>query len=146
MNIAEGLKAASAKRKQIQEEAAQAVKDIAAPGFKLFMDEHPEIAAIRWEQYTPYFNDGDPCVFRVGELYYKLVGGDETGGDYGDGFEYLSTYRKPEGFMDQQWVKDLKELGSAISGAKDEMLAAFGDHVRVIVTKEGVDVEEYEHD
>lgn len=28
-----------------------------------------EIAAIGWAQYTPYFNDGDPCIFHIGEVY-----------------------------------------------------------------------------
>lgn len=143
MNIIEGLQAASAKRQQIQEEAAAAVKAIAAPGFELFMREHPNIEAIRWTQHTPYFNDGEECVFSVGELYYKLVGAD---GEDEDDFEYLSSYSKPEGFDQQQWFKDLEQLASAISGSDEEMLAAFGDHVRVTVTKEGVDVEEYEHD
>ena len=31
----------------------------------------PEIAALRWRQYTPYFNDGEPCTFSVNDLYAK---------------------------------------------------------------------------
>lgn len=34
---------------------------------KLFFDECPGIQAVIWSQYTPYFNDGDECVFRVNE-------------------------------------------------------------------------------
>lgn len=34
---------------------------------KLFFDECPKVQAVVWSQYTPYFNDGDECVFRVNE-------------------------------------------------------------------------------
>ena len=33
--------------------------------FKEFFDNNPGIKAVVWTQYTPYFNDGDECVFRV---------------------------------------------------------------------------------
>lgn len=35
---------------------------------------HPEVTGIAWTQYTPYFNDGDPCVFSVGEPYFSFQG------------------------------------------------------------------------
>lgn len=146
MSIVAALSELSGKRKAIEEQAREQAKNILAPGLQQFMTDHPEIEAIRWEQYTPYFNDGDPCEFSVGEIHYKLASGDEEAGDEEDGFEYLSSYGKPEGFAEQPWYKALEELGSALSGSEDELLAAFGDHVRVIVTKDGVDVEEYEHD
>jgi hypothetical protein len=44
---------------------------------------HDEVSGICWNQYTPYFNDGEPCVFRVGEVYFSLVGAEKE--DY---FEY----------------------------------------------------------
>ncbi len=34
---------------------------------KLFFDECPKVQAVIWSQYTPYFNDGDECVFSVNE-------------------------------------------------------------------------------
>jgi hypothetical protein len=146
MSIVAALSELSGKRKAIEEQAREQAKSILAPGLQQFMTDHPEVAALRWSQYTPYFNDGDPCVFSVGELYYKLVGGDEEAGDEEDGFEYLSSYGKPAEFAQQPWYKALEELSSALSGSEDELLAAFGDHVQVIVTKAGVDVEEYSHD
>lgn len=32
---------------------------------KELQTQHPFIESISWQQYTPYFNDGDPCVFRT---------------------------------------------------------------------------------
>ena len=34
---------------------------------KLFFDECPKIQAVIWSQYTPYFNDGDECIFGVND-------------------------------------------------------------------------------
>jgi len=31
------------------------------------------IDSFGWTQYTPYFNDGDPCVFSVGEPWFRTV-------------------------------------------------------------------------
>jgi hypothetical protein len=45
--------------------------------------------SIKWEQYTPYFNDGDVCEFSVGEVRFRIDPESEDG-DYDDGF--LSTY------------------------------------------------------
>lgn len=43
---------------------------------KAFFEACPGVQAIAWTQYTPYFNDGDPCVFSVGELYFVVAGFD----------------------------------------------------------------------
>jgi len=37
----------------------------------------PEIESVYWAQYTPYFNDGDSCVFSVHEPQYRLAGDEE---------------------------------------------------------------------
>jgi len=38
--------------------------------FQKAFDEIPSLQSIEWTQYTPYFNDGDACVFGVNELYF----------------------------------------------------------------------------
>lgn len=51
------------------------------------------VETVRWEQFTPYFNDGDACEFGTGEVRVKLAerfGVDEYGGDYADG--YITSY------------------------------------------------------
>jgi hypothetical protein len=45
------------------------------------------VAGIKWDQYIPYFNDGEPCEFGVGEVRVLLAGDieiDEDQSDYGD--------------------------------------------------------------
>lgn len=33
----------------------------------------PFIDAFGWTQFTPYFNDGDPCVFSVGSVWFRTT-------------------------------------------------------------------------
>lgn len=54
-------------RKVMKGQGKEAVKG----AFADFFQDHPEAKAIVWTQYTPYFNDGDACVFRVNELELK---------------------------------------------------------------------------
>lgn len=40
--------------------------------FVEFFGKHPMAKAVVWTQYTPYFNDGDACVFRLNEPELKV--------------------------------------------------------------------------
>jgi hypothetical protein len=51
-------------KKLMQETGASALKEV----FQDFFDAHPEVRSVVWTQCTPYFNDGDPCVFGLSEL------------------------------------------------------------------------------
>lgn len=37
----------------------------------------PRVSAIRWTQYTPYFMDGEVCVFSAGDLQVRVLGAPE---------------------------------------------------------------------
>jgi hypothetical protein len=37
---------------------------------KSFFEAAPEIKAVIWSQYTPYFNDGDECIFGINEMNF----------------------------------------------------------------------------
>jgi hypothetical protein len=121
----------------------------------------PGVLAIRWEQYTPYFNDGDPCVFSVGDWRFKLdTEVDDEKTEYGDG--YLTTwddairgweYRRDE---NNQLVKvrthpGRPDIESAfknlnLNAFEDVCRRNFGDHAQVTATKDGFEVEYYEHE
>jgi hypothetical protein len=55
------VKEVEALKEKMKSEGELALKE----SFKDFFDAHPEARGIKWSQYTPYFNDGDACVFRV---------------------------------------------------------------------------------
>ena len=135
---------------------------------------NPLFKSVGWVQYTPYFNDGDPCVFSVNEPYFVCVGEDvnEEDEDY-DPWEFKENHGvewgehpvlgKEGSHYDRgvgQWVKEpyegehepefrlAKAFSDAIqSGAFDNVLLdAFGDHADITVKPTGITVEYYSHD
>ena len=97
---------------------------------------HSILERFAWTQYTPYFNDGDPCEFSA-HVDYPEVNDDE------EFFYYSDSKKKP---TDPFTVAGLAvvEFLKAFSG--DDLEEMFGDHCKVTVTREGVEVEEYDHD
>ena len=98
-----------------------------------------DVVAIRWTQYSPHFNDGDPCVFSVYEADVKFKDTEEDAGDHEDGFE--NEYSR-EGKS-----KTFDKINAVIQKIPTEaMLDMFGDGIQVTVTADGIETEEYEHD
>lgn len=64
--ISEQQKEIAEIRTKFKEAFKSQFKDIT----KQFFEENPEIKCITWSQFTPYFNDGEPCVFGVGEVKF----------------------------------------------------------------------------
>lgn len=131
------------------------------------------VKAVVWRQYTPYFNDGDPCEFNVHDFGVRLSGrfniGEEDG-DWEDGVltgSDLYTYKssRPD-WNDREAMnafysesnrlyklngQDTQEIADALAAVKVQEFEAvcksnFGDHAIVTATKEGFNVEEYSHD
>lgn len=152
-------------KQKFQQEGQALFKD----AFLEFFDKNPNINAVMWNQYTPYFNDGDECVFSVTGPRFTNAKDD----DLND----ISSYGEYEGENETIWVTDgTSELTSdrpyykktqdkvAASGgvdidscifleklflddAMEEILKAlFDDHNHIIATRSGFDVSEYEHD
>ena len=144
-----------------------------APIMQAVLDDEG-ITAFGWHQYTPYFNDGDPCVFSTYGVWAARIedvdpddpdtfDGDDLDIDYGnrlggyEGGEWVPDpdnvpFNKRVGAQyvgpDQARFDRCKALSSAIdSGAFDDvLLEAFGDHAAVTVKREGITVEFYSHD
>jgi len=124
--------------KKIYEAAVQAVEknDIVAVLTPLF-EQYPQVLSVRWRQYTPYFNDGDPCRFRVGDCHFKFHDTEEEAGDYEDGFESYSENLEKK--------KAMNAFESALCIDQDIMERVFGDHAEVTVDRDGVSIDEYDH-
>jgi hypothetical protein len=122
--------------------------------FSEFFKEVPECTAVIWTQYSPYFNDGEECVFRVysstftncpvDQLEYigcgEYVGEEEniwTYGDdsYGDGPQH--NIRPAMDALDR--LIHCREMSGILQ-------AMFGNHVEVTATAEGFDIDDYDHD
>lgn len=113
------------------------------------------VEALRWMQYTPYFNDGEPCEFGFhwGEVKLDERFG-EVEGEYGE--DWLSEYDLYSGYKPQVFKvngQDTEEIYNALqsfeakAGHFENVLKLnFGDHAQVTATREGFSVEYYDHD
>ena len=128
--------------------------------FVEFFALYPFIITIRWVQYTPYFNDGEECVFSVNEpeievsasylqSHPDLVAGtcDAASGDEEPSERFISSWNVVKRNKDKypelyDAVEGIKELFNA----EDILRHVFGEHAEVVVTPEKIVVEEYVHD
>lgn len=135
----------AAAKAAFQEKATSALE----AAFKEAFDSHPEIEAITWHQFTPYFNDGETCEFRVGEFYVtntKNSGDVSTWGELETEDEsvfLVDRYSDKEKKYSNVWEIE-KFFDSDIGN--DIALAAYGDHVMVFVTRDSISIDEFEHD
>jgi hypothetical protein len=143
--------------RQVREESQRLLNE----GFAEVFSKYPKLNRFSWNQYTPYFNDGEECVFRVNT--YSLIPDftDEPGEDHD--YEYTkgdsiwnSSARKYEDVP----VSDEKKLNNEaydeiydIITAIDEvtMKAMYGNHITVTVSKNedgslSTSTEDYDHD
>lgn len=144
-----------------------------APIMQALLDDEG-IARFGWRQYTPYFNDGDACVFSARGVWAArpedldpedpdTIDTGELDIDYGSrlgGYEGGEWVPDPENAPlnklvgaryegpDQARYDRCRLLSQAIESGRfdDVLLDAFGDHAEITVTREGITVESYEHD
>lgn len=116
--------------------------------FLPFLQKWDQVKFFRWTQYTPFYNDGDPCVFNVHDLY-GYTDGDDPDASEGTVYGWSGTkYLEPQ-FGDKagEVLSDFKALTKEFGNIpKDVMQDLFGDHAQITVTREGIDVAEYSHD
>lgn len=138
-------------RKEYQKAAQREFK----AGLAELFEQCAEIQSISWTQYTPWFNDGDECVFRVNNEEPTVNGYSEYDDeDEGDGVNILLKARETVGYP----AKPNPDYDPACAEIKNKILAflgsfdndaysdMFGDHVRVTATRSGVVIEEHSHD
>jgi len=152
-------------RRQFQERAQELFKSIT----KEFFEKNPGITGVVWTQYTPYFNDGETCEFSVNDCTFTNAPIDEldniSWGDYDGDTEGVWATENVAHVLstDREYYKEMRELIMSKGGVdpescklfsdaicssemEDVMLAMFGDHVKVIATRTGFDVDDFSHD
>lgn len=131
----EALKAAKKSYEdQVKSVGQETIKEVLGELFKRF----PVIEAVRWKQYTPYFNDGDPCVFGCNAGYCDV----RFAGDVD--FSREGYYSGPEQSDKEEAIEAFQ---SALGDIPEDVYeTVFGDHSQVIATRDSIEVEEYEHD
>jgi hypothetical protein len=142
----EAMNAAIEEMKASQERIAKIAQDAFSKGAKLIFDNHPNLESFAWNQYTPYFNDGDTCYFRVSSDFesMKINGEDVYDWEYDSRRDGGVGYHHPD-FPDGTLASDLENLIGSFE--EDTLLKIFGDHVEVTIARGGkTSVEEYDHE
>lgn len=116
----------------------------------------PHVEAVRWEQYTPYFNDGDACVFNVCEATVRLdVSDEEFLYDFdlrtpGKGSSWQERYENSvyeyEGVDTTEIYSKLYALNCEMGHHDQILLEKFGDPAQVTYDGKEFNVEFYDHD
>lgn len=144
--------------KKQQEEFSKKAKASLTELFKATLEAHPEIHFIAWTQYAPYFNDGEECLFSVHPMFASnctdpsdVRYGEYEGEDIEEGEAPIWVYDGDYGNygdVPANVEASLDELSEVIQSSEieDVLHTAFGNHVRVVVTREGISTEEYDHD
>lgn len=121
-------------KKELQKEGKEAFSLATAD---LFLN-HPPLKSFGWKQYTPYFNDGDPCVFRV------CSDPDINGVD---GYDLYEDEQVP-GYTDYESMDSVRDdIDQLINALPDEIMETIFGEGRVTIHRDGtIETEEYDHD
>lgn len=141
------------------------VKDGLNTAFSEFFAKYPEFSSIEWEQYTDYFNDGEECTFSVHEKTYTPNEEMFPRIDERRGFREPSAYERSSKYYTEEvafydaFPDSVKARFNALENAWEDFKATldsipeelyqdvFGDHKRIVVTAEGITVEDFsDHD
>lgn len=128
------------------DEAMVPMKAELAESVAALLEEIGAHAKLTWTQYTPYFNDGDPCTFHAGTP--KLVIGDETGmcGGSQEYDLYEGSGRHINNDLHRSVFERLAKLWDAVND-EDMLLKLFGDHTEVTIHADGtINADECDHD
>jgi len=137
--IPQEIKTFLKKKKELDDHVSTMGKKSLNGVFREVFDKDEAVDMIRWTQYTPHFNDGEPCVFGIRSVYIHFEGHDE-GGDYDNGF--LDAYELNGSYNKPSVGKALNTLDGMMNDLEDVFNTVFGDGVEVTVHRSGkIDVD-----
>lgn len=122
--------------------------------FSGIFDQLPDLRAVSWLQYTPYFNDGDECVFSVHSPQFtnatpeNINAWGEIVNDSPELWVVDTEYMNKLDNVPPAVIPVATAVGNIITNRemREVLKDMFGDHVRVIVTRNGIDVYDFDHD
>jgi len=138
--------------KKLKEEMQEAIKK----EFMRLIDEN--IISIKWNQYTPYFNDGEECTFGMGDFEYEfseaqmalLTEKEKAQSDYDDNYFNIYSLVRMEGKNIKSFEK-ISKFESMIDSLDADLRenifkTTFGDHVEIIFDGKKFHINDYDHE
>lgn len=146
--------------KKLKKEMLEASNKIFTDLTKTIFEDHPKVKSFGWNQYTPYFNDGETCTFSANIDYIHINGSpvdesnwisETTITNYGtwnrEKREYEGRTEVPNLDYDPELVSASDEIREFLRNFdEDFFLSQFGDHAEITITPEGVSIDECEHE
>ncbi len=146
--------------KKLKKEMLDASNKIFTDLTKTIFEDHPKVKSFGWNQFTPYFNDGDTCYFCVNTDYIQINGESVDESDWinetkitnwgtfnREKREYEGRTEVPNLDYDPELAAASNEIREFLRNFDDDFfLSQFGDHAEITITADGVNVDEYEHD
>lgn len=155
MSQIEQFKAAKERINKAKEEADALLKGTFDECLAQLFEQIPLIKSFSWTQYTPYWNDGDTCEFSANTDYPNIstfdkdknsqdeTEEDEYDEDYGNEISSWGLRDMPDGDLKTQYQSVLDFLNTFDS---DDYETLFGDHAHVCCSREGSNIEDYDHE
>lgn len=157
------IEAANEKISKLKQEMAAELRSEFHNSLKELFDEYPFVKSVSFTAFQPFFNDGDTCEYSVHHDYCQFNGFDEDEDEdeqEGENVDVLklsqeTIYANVGGHYKRQPNPDFNPLYKEAVDAFREALAIVdddnwmdmvGDHVKVIITREGITTDEYSHD
>lgn len=128
--------------------------------YKYIFAKYSSLESFGWTQYTPYFNDGDTCVFYANTDYIKINDcyaedsiwfNKKNVTDWGTWNPTQRVYENRKEVENKNYdnvlVEAHNEIVNFLSNFGDDFyLTKFGDHAEITVTKSNVDISDCDHD
>ena len=144
----------------IKKEVLELSSNIFEDFYKHIFQKYTDLKSFSWSQYTPYFNDGDPTFFIVNRDYISVNEdyvedsnwySENLVTNWGTWNNDLKIYEGKVEEVNPNYNPVLRKVTLEIStflGLFDDdfYLSKFGDHANIRVTKDGVDISDYDHD
>jgi hypothetical protein len=163
--LAQKIKEVENKQKELKKLEKVLSKDVLSE-MKSIITSATGVEAIRWSQYIPGFNDGEPCEFSINDLEIKFhkklstaykneeISQDEEDED-NQGFisaDEAESFIKKN--IDVMNFEDLKEAETQVEAMQkyhgvlvnlsDFLQNEFGANVQITLTKKGIETEDYD--
>lgn len=137
-------------KKLYKEKAEEALK---IDSLELF-NKYPNLKTIRWTQYTPHFNDGEPCVFGVNEIIFSDLDSsfninkiwEIKYSNWDEEDEEILEVLKQNKVGQLDLNNDFEKFNNNILETEPMWADIFGDGVEIVITRSGIEIQEYEHD
>lgn len=123
--------------------------------FEPVFNDFPEIDAMEWSQYTPFFNDGDACIFSVNEItldapeFADMLEMDNPFDTYSINY-YIKQAKKitpDQKIRLQALAKAVSNINKIADDNDDVWQQVFDDHTTISIKRgQSFNVEECDHE